>query len=75
MSDTPLKTRLGSDEQILRLTLAKPKANIIDAEMISALSAALESHAADERLMVRKDRISVLAPASRNTCRTSARRC
>jgi enoyl-CoA hydratase/carnithine racemase len=64
MSDTPLKTRLGSDEQILRLTLAKPKANIIDAEMISALSAAL-----------RKDRISVLAPASRNTCRTSARRC
>ena len=51
MSDTPLKTRLGSDEQILRLTLAKPKANIIDAEMISALSAALESHAADERLM------------------------
>jgi cyclohexa-1,5-dienecarbonyl-CoA hydratase len=67
MSDTPLKTRLGSDEQILRLTLAKPKANIIDAEMISALSAA--------SYWMRKDRISVLAPASRNTCRTSARRC
>jgi hypothetical protein len=62
MTDTPLKTRLARDQQILRLTLAKPKANIIDAEMISALS-------------VRKDRISVLAPASRNTCRTSARRC
>jgi len=51
MSDTPLKTWLERDEQILRLQLARPKANIIDAEMIGALSASLASHAADERLM------------------------
>jgi cyclohexa-1,5-dienecarbonyl-CoA hydratase len=51
MTDTPLKTRLARDQQILRLTLAKPKANIIDAEMISALSAALANHAADKQLM------------------------
>jgi cyclohexa-1,5-dienecarbonyl-CoA hydratase len=51
MSDTPLKTWLERDEQILRLQLARPKANIIDAEMIHALSASLTDHAASERLM------------------------
>ena len=51
MSDTPLKTWLERDEQILRLKLARPKANIIDAEMIHALSASLASHAASKRLM------------------------
>ena len=51
MSDAPLKSWLERDEQILRLQLARPKANIIDAEMISAISAALTSHADDERLM------------------------
>jgi cyclohexa-1,5-dienecarbonyl-CoA hydratase len=51
MSDTPLKSWLDRDGQVLRLQLAKPKANIIDAEMIAALSAALESHAENSRLM------------------------
>lgn len=51
MSDGPLKTWLETDDQVLRLRLARPKANIIDAEMIGALSAALETHAGDKRLM------------------------
>jgi cyclohexa-1,5-dienecarbonyl-CoA hydratase len=51
MPDAPLKSWLERDQQILRLQLARPKANIIDAEMIAALSATLASHAADERLM------------------------
>ena len=51
MSDTPLRTWLERDEQILRLQLARPKANIIDAEMIAALSASLASHATNSRLM------------------------
>ncbi|MCH8070966.1 MAG: cyclohexa-1,5-dienecarbonyl-CoA hydratase [Proteobacteria bacterium] len=51
MTDTPLKTWLERDQQILRLQLARPKANIIDAEMIDALSASLARHAADDRLM------------------------
>lgn len=51
MTDSPLKSWLVRDEQVLRLQLARPKANIIDAEMIDALSAALENHTADKRLM------------------------
>jgi cyclohexa-1,5-dienecarbonyl-CoA hydratase len=51
MTDSALKAWLERDEQVLRLQLARPKANIIDAEMIDALSAALEKHAADKRLM------------------------
>ena len=51
MSDTPLRTWLERDEQILRLQLARPKANIIDGGMIAALSASLARHAADTRLM------------------------
>ena len=51
MSDNPLKTWLEHDEQILRLQLTRPKANIIDAEMIDALSASLATYATDERLM------------------------
>lgn len=51
MADSPLKTWLERDDQVLRLQLARPKANIIDAEMIDALSAALSGHASDERLM------------------------
>jgi len=44
MSDDPLKVSLEHDGQLLRLTLARPKANIIDAEMIAALDNALEKH-------------------------------
>ena len=51
MTDGPLKSWLERDEQILRLQLAKPKANIIDAAMIDALSGALESHTTDLRMM------------------------
>ena len=51
MTDGPLKSWLERDEQILRLQLAKPKANIIDAAMIDALSGALESHTTDLRML------------------------
>ncbi len=51
MTDGPLKSWLERDEQVLRLQLAKPKANIIDAAMIDAVSGALESHTADLRML------------------------
>lgn len=51
MADSPLRSWLERDEQVLRLQLSRPKANIIDAEMIDALSAALSSHAANETFM------------------------
>lgn len=51
MADSPLKTWLDRDGRVLRLQLARPKANIIDAEMIDALSAALSSHATDGQLV------------------------
>ena len=45
MSETsPLKIALERDGALLRLTLARPKANIIDAAMIAALHAALREH-------------------------------
>jgi len=50
MTDGPLKSWLERDEQILRLQLARPKANIIDAAMIDALSTALTIHVGDKRL-------------------------
>lgn len=45
MTDTALKTWIDRDGQLLRLRLARPKANIIDAEMIAALQASLADHA------------------------------
>jgi cyclohexa-1,5-dienecarbonyl-CoA hydratase len=51
MADSPLKTWLERDDQVLRLQLNRPKANIVDAVMIGALSEALAAHADDERLM------------------------
>lgn len=44
MSDSPLKVWLERDGALLRLRLAKPKANLIDARMIAALAAAFEAH-------------------------------
>lgn len=41
----PLKQALERDGALLRLTLARPKANIVDASMIAALSGALAAHA------------------------------
>ncbi len=41
---SPLGVRLERDGALLRLTLARPKANLIDAGMIAALSTALAAH-------------------------------
>ncbi len=41
MSESPLKVSLERDGKLLRLTLARPKANIVDAAMIAALRVAL----------------------------------
>ena len=40
MSEQPLKVWLDRDGKLLRLQLNRPKANIVDAEMIAALDAA-----------------------------------
>lgn len=50
MNDAPLQVRTERDGQLLRLTLARPKANIIDAAMIAALDAALAAFAGDRDL-------------------------
>jgi len=44
MSESPLKVWLENDDSLLRLRLARPKANIVDAAMIGALSAALSEY-------------------------------
>jgi cyclohexa-1,5-dienecarbonyl-CoA hydratase len=43
-ADSPLKVSLERDGKLLRLTLARPKANIVDAAMITALRAALTEY-------------------------------
>jgi cyclohexa-1,5-dienecarbonyl-CoA hydratase len=51
MTDTcPLKDWLELDGALLRLRLARPKANIVDAEMIAALHGALIAHRAQTTL-------------------------
>lgn len=47
---TPLATWTEADGRILRLRLARPKANIVDAAMIAALDAALAAAAGDAAL-------------------------
>ena len=42
--ESPLKSWLECDGALLRLRLARPKANLIDASMIAALSQAFERH-------------------------------
>jgi len=44
VADAPLKVWLEREGALLRLRLARPKANIIDAEMIAALRQAFDSH-------------------------------
>ena len=39
-AESPLKDRLERDGALLRLTLARPKANLVDAAMIAALHGA-----------------------------------
>ena len=41
---TPLKVWLDRNGALLRLRLARPKANIVDAQMIAALQSALDTH-------------------------------
>ena len=51
MTDLPLKVWLERDGALLRLRLARPKANIIDAAMIAALSQAFEAHRGNAGLL------------------------
>ena len=44
MSESPLKVWLDRDGTLLRLRLARPKANIVDAAMIAALDSALAEY-------------------------------
>jgi len=50
MGATPLHVELEKDGALLRLRLSRPKANIIDAGMITALRAALGEHLPGARL-------------------------
>ncbi|MCL5966060.1 MAG: cyclohexa-1,5-dienecarbonyl-CoA hydratase [Deltaproteobacteria bacterium] len=50
MSASPLKVWLEKDGGLLRLRLARPKANIVDAAMIAALRSALGEHLSSARL-------------------------
>ena len=50
MSENPLKVFMERDGKLLRLTLARPKANIVDAAMIAALRAALDEHLSEPHL-------------------------
>ena len=51
MNDSPLKVWLERDGALLRLRLARPKANIIDAAMIAALAAAFAAHRENRGLL------------------------
>lgn len=44
MTDAPLRVWLERDGALLRLRLARPRANLIDEAMIAALAVALETH-------------------------------
>ena len=49
-AESPLKVSLEREGRLLRLTLARPKANIVDAAMIAALRAALTEHLSNAHL-------------------------
>ncbi len=50
MTAPPLKVWVERDDHLLRLRLARPKANVVDAEMIAALDDALSHHLAHQSL-------------------------
>jgi len=50
MTDSALNTSLDRDDRLLCLTLNRPKANIVDAEMIDQLQASLDGHLDNPRL-------------------------
>ena len=47
MSDSPVKVWIDRNGKLLRLRLARPKANITDTAMLEAISSALEEHASN----------------------------
>jgi cyclohexa-1,5-dienecarbonyl-CoA hydratase len=51
VNDAPLKVWLEKDGALLRLRLARPKANIVDAAMIAALAAAFDAHRGNRGLL------------------------
>jgi cyclohexa-1,5-dienecarbonyl-CoA hydratase len=51
VNESPLKVWLEKDGALLRLRLARPKANIIDAAMIGALTAAFDAHRGNQGLL------------------------
>ena len=51
MSELPVKVWLEREGRLLRLRLARPKANILDAAMIAALEAAFAGHAGSTGLV------------------------
>jgi cyclohexa-1,5-dienecarbonyl-CoA hydratase len=51
MNDSPLHVQLDRDGALLRLKLSRPKANIIDAAMITALDDVLDQNLGNERLL------------------------
>ncbi len=51
MAESPLKVWSERDGKLLRLRLSRPKANLIDAEMIAALNTALAEHQAASGLL------------------------
>ncbi|WKW51261.1 cyclohexa-1,5-dienecarbonyl-CoA hydratase [Rhodomicrobium lacus] len=51
MTIEPLKVWHDRDGKLLRLRLARPKANIVDAQMIAALTAALDAHMNDPAIL------------------------
>lgn len=44
MSERPIKAWLEREGALLRLRLARPKANVLDAQMVAALAEALDAH-------------------------------
>lgn len=50
MSDSPLKVETIRDGRVLHLTLARPKANIVDGEMLAAIKAGLDASRDDPNL-------------------------
>jgi cyclohexa-1,5-dienecarbonyl-CoA hydratase len=51
VNESPLKVWLERDGALLRLRLARPKANIIDAPMVAALAAAFDAHRGNQGLL------------------------
>ena len=51
IDDGPLKVWIERDGALLRLRLARPKANIVDAAMIAALQSAFDLHRGNNRIL------------------------